>query len=156
DANHTLALFDRRKREPAAGEGAFGKRLETALTREAHPGGMVRLPLRARGLKAQLAIASKLGRLGTVHMELAYKPHEEGFVPTLLDILRVEVSQHWHRIKLLVDQKLLDYRYLREQTRGEIMSRFLAKVLVAKFSDGKTMEENLKAVLVPRPTRAAL
>jgi class 3 adenylate cyclase len=81
---------------------------------------------------------------------------EEPFVTEMVEILRLQLGQHWHRIKLLVDQKLLDYQVLAEQSRGKIMGRFLTKMLVAKFSDSRTMEENLKAVLTPRATRAAL
>ena len=36
------------------------------------------------------------------------------------------------------------------------MSRFLTQMLVAKFSDSRTMEENLNVVLTPRVTRAAV
>ncbi len=107
-------------------------------------------------MDVQLHVASKAGVLGFVRISLIYKSYEQAFIAQLLECLRVELCQHWHRVKILVDQKLLDYRYLMEQTRSEILERFLTHVLVAKFQDNRTMAENLSAVLTPRPTRAAL
>lgn len=157
DANAAIAWLDKQKHNAvASGDSQFGGRLSTVMTRVGKPSGVTRMPFRARGLNVQLAAESKLGRLGTIRMAIAYKPHEEGFVTNLLDALRTEVSQHWHRIKILADQKMLDYRYLREQTRNDIMARFLTKVLVERFSDEKSMEQNLANVLTPRPTRCAL
>ncbi len=160
DASAALAFLDRQKKNlgsaPVENEGAFGGRLSTMFTRADKPAGIARMPLRSRGMTVQLAVESKLGRLGTIKLSLAYKPHEEGFVSNLLEALRIEVAQHWQRIKILVDQKLLDYRYLREHARNDIMARFLTKVLVDRFSDDQTMEQNLTNVLTPRPTRCAL
>lgn len=161
DAKAAITLLDKRSRESAALEvvaaGAFAERLATVLTRVTNPRGITRMPFRARGMDVTLAIEStKLGRLGVIKLGVGYLPHEEHFIGDLIDVIRVEVTQHWHRIKLLVDQKLLDYQFLMERTRGDIMERFLTHVLVSKFEDGLTMEQNLKAVLTPRKTFAAL
>jgi class 3 adenylate cyclase len=77
-------------------------------------------------------------------------------VQSLLESFRLELGQHWNRIKLLVDQKLLDYKVLMEQTRSDILARFLTQSIVNKFSNKMTMQENLSLVLTPRPTKAAL
>ncbi len=156
DPSAALAWLDKSKRQQPMENSQFGARVATVMTRVDRPHGLTRMPFRARGMNVQLAAESKLGRLGTIKMAIAYRPHEEAFVANLLDALRTEVSQHWHRIKTLADQKLLDYRYLREQTRTDIMARFLSKVLVQRFTDDRTMEQNLAAVLTPRPTRVAL
>jgi class 3 adenylate cyclase/CHASE2 domain-containing sensor protein len=156
DPHRALELLDRQGKESAAAPGQFGSRVDTVQTRVRQVQGIARMPLRSRGMELSLSISSKLGRLGTLKMSLTYKPHEEGFIADLVDILRDEIAQHWHRIKILVDQKLLDYRFLMEQTRGDIMERFLTQVIVAKFSNSKTMMENLRTVLTPRPAKAAL
>jgi class 3 adenylate cyclase/CHASE2 domain-containing sensor protein len=114
---------------------------------------------RAVGLKtfeATFAIEGKGARLGKIRMALAYRAWERPFVTGVVDVLRVELGQHWHRVRILAERKLADYRYLLEHARGDILTRFLTKVLVGKFSDTRTMEENLRLVLTPRTTRAAL
>jgi class 3 adenylate cyclase len=40
-----------------------------------------------------------------------------------------------------------------ERARTDLLSNFLSANLVQKFSDRKTMRENLREVLIPRPTR---
>lgn len=112
--------------------------------------------VRSRNLEILIEIYSKSERLGSLKLSVTYRPHESGYLASLLDILRLEITQHWSRIKILSDQKLLDYRFLMEQTRGDIMERFLTQVLVSKFSNSKSMMENLRTVLTPRPTKAAL
>jgi len=107
-------------------------------------------------INLSLPITAEQGKLGALQISLKSYLHDRECMTQLLEILVFETSQHWHRIKRLVDQKILDYRILRERTRGEIMGRFLSKVIVNKFSDDKTMEENLRLVLTPRPTMAAL
>lgn len=103
-----------------------------------------------------LNIADKNTNLGMANIDLHYMPHEERFVRNMMESLRLELCQHWSRIKLLLDQKLSDYRMLMEQTRSDILARFLTQALVSRFSNKKTMEENLIQVLTPKPTRAAL
>lgn len=145
-----------KKREHGSAIDEFAPKTDTALTRVKRPPGIARMPFRAHGLNVQLAIDSKLGRLGVVRIGLAFAPHEEAYVADMLDALGLQLSQHWHRIRILVDQKLLDYKFLMEQTRGDIMKRFLTRSLVGRFSDARTMEENLRVVLTPRPTKVAL
>lgn len=110
----------------------------------------------ARAFHRDLTIASPAGDLGMLAVSALYKRHEDDLVAALVHVFQNEVSEHWHRIKLLVDQKLLDYKFLAEQSRVDILERFLTKVLVARFSDSFTMAENLAQVLTPRRTRAAL
>lgn len=109
-----------------------------------------------KNFKINLVITVKDKSLGHADIDLLFMPHEERFVTNMMDSLRLELGQHWGRIKLLVDQKLSDYRMLMEQTRSDILARFLTKSLVSRFSNKKTMEENLLQVLTPKPTRAAL
>lgn len=137
-------------------EAAFQHQTDTALTRVKRPPGIARMPFRSHGLNVQLAINSKLGRLGIVRIGMAFAPHEETYVADMLDALSVQLSQHWNRIRMLVDQKLLDYKFLMEQARGDIMKRFLTRSLVDRFSDARTMEENLRIVLTPSASKVAL
>lgn len=116
----------------------------------------MRLSFRARSFQTKLLLSSPAGFLGSLALSLAAPPHEQRIVETLVSVLTHEVAEHWHRIKMLVDQKILDYKFLAEQSRVDILERFLTKVLVARFSDALTMAENLAQVLTPRPTRAAL
>lgn len=158
DPQAAARLLDQRKTASLASEsaGQFSASVNTVQTRLRQMGGLTRMPLRTRGMELTIKLTSELGFLGTAHIRLTYELHEEKFVPAMIDILRKELALSWHRIKLLVDQKLLDYKFLMEQTRGDIMERFLTQVLVSKFSDNKTMLENLRAVLTPRATKAAL
>ena len=110
----------------------------------------------ARSKTMTIEVDSAAGHLGTLSIACTYRGHELAAVSNLANAVALEVAEHWHRIKLLSDQKLLDYKVLAEQTRVDIFERFLTKVLVAKFSDDATMEENLRSVLTPRATRAAL
>ncbi len=152
DPSALLALLERRKRghyelpKPAA--------FDTVVSRMTKRIG--RTPASARSFSLKLAVDSPSGRLGAVRLSCSFAAHEERLVAQFVNIMKLEVSEHWHRIKMLVDQKLLDYKVLAEQSRVEILERFLTKVLVAKFSDDFTMEENLRTVLTPRTTRAAL
>lgn len=109
-----------------------------------------------RSYNVNLMIASETSALGEAAISLTCMRHEDRFIRNLLDTLRLELCQHWNRVKLLVDQKLADYRALMEQTRSDILSRFLTQALVSRFSNKLTMEENLHTVLTPRPTRVAL
>ena len=128
----------------------------TMLTQNIRRTGRKLLPFAAHRVRLALPILADQGKLGMLNIGLSTYSHDTESMTHLLDILVFETSQHWRRIKRLVDQKILDYRILREKTRGEIMGRFLSKVIVAKFSDDRTMEENLRTVLTPRPTKAAL
>lgn len=129
---------------------------ETVLKRAKLPSGFGRLPFQGQRLDVDMPIDAEFGRLGTVHISLLRSPHERVVVVAMVDALKSGLKQHWHRIRVLVDQKLLAYRFLMEQARGDILKRFLTDVLVGRFTDARTMEENLKSVLTPRPTRAAL
>jgi class 3 adenylate cyclase len=157
DPEKALEIIDqRRTKQGEADSNSIVSSVKTAMRTKAKIGGIVRSPFRSLILSAQLDVHSKGGRLGSARISIEYEMFEEPFVTEMVEILRLQLGQHWHRIKLLVDQKLLDYQVLAEQSRGKIMGRFLTKMLVAKFSDSRTMEENLKAVLTPRATRAAL
>lgn len=155
DAQHVLNLLDKRRQVDSAPKPALSVPPMT-LAAATHLSLRPKWPWLAHKERIALPVSSRLGRLGTVNMQLRCETFEILTINKLLDILTVELSQHWHRIQLAVEQKLLDYRYLREQARGEIMARFLTKVLVQRFSDARSMEENLRLVLTPRPTRAAL
>ena len=109
-----------------------------------------------KGYEVNLNITSKEIYLGSTVVKVTYLPHEQQFIRRLLEALRLELGQHWNRIKLLVDQKILDYKVLMEQTRSDILARFLTQSIVNKFSNKMTMQENLSLVLTPRPTKAAL
>ena len=113
-------------------------------------------PMRPLIFQSKLAILTERSRLGTAVLDAEYHIFEGHFIADLVQILQKELCQHWNRIKLLADQRLLDYRILTEESRVKILCRFLTQVLVSKFNDSQTMDENLKLVLTPRVTRTAL
>lgn len=157
DPSKALELLEQRRTKQDDGEqNTLDDSVRTRVRTATKTRGIVRSPFRSLLFSAQLDVQSKLGRLGSAQISIEYDVFEASFVGEMVQILRSQLGQHWHRIKLLVDQKLLDYQVLAEQSRGKIMGRFLTKMLVAKFSDNRTMEENLQAVLTPRVTRAAL
>ncbi len=130
--------------------------LNTVMTSLRQVGGGFQTPWSPLNFQSFLAVTNKSGRLGTVRVAIEFEVFEQHFVLELINNLRHELGQHWNRVKLLADQKLLDYKILAEQSRGKILGRFLTQVLVSKFTNSQTMEENLKLVLTPRVTRTAL
>ncbi len=107
-------------------------------------------------VKVKMAIEARGGRLGIVDIALTYHQYEEGFIPDLIDILRMELGLHWYRVDLLLKGKLQDYQIFLQETRSNILAKFLSKVIVTRFADNATMEENLRNILMPRKARVAL
>jgi class 3 adenylate cyclase len=140
----------------ANGNGFHFGPLQTVLTSMAKPKSLVSQPFKDAKIDCLMAVDSDIGRLGTIKLAIGFASHEEIYIGSLITILRNEVAQHWTRIRILAEQKLADYKFLMESTRGDIMERFLSQALVSKFQNDITMEENLKNILEPHPARAAL
>jgi class 3 adenylate cyclase/CHASE2 domain-containing sensor protein len=154
DAKAALKYLDRSEKDHEF--DADAAKSNTQIRKIRRDAGIKNVLVQEKGYKVRLQINSEKAFLGEAAIKVNFMAHEEQFIGRLLESLRLELSQHWNRVKLLVDQKLLDYRFLMEQTRSDILSRFLTQTLVSRFSNKMTMEENLNLVLTPRPTRAAL
>lgn len=154
DAKAALKYLDHAESLRASGDEL--NRSNTLIKKIRRDPGLRNIMVQEKGYKVRLQITAEDKFLGEAAIKVNFMAHEERFIRRLLESLRLELCQHWNRVKLLVDQKMLDYRFLMEQTRSDILSRFLTQTLVSKFSNKMTMEENLNLVLTPRPTRAAL
>lgn len=94
--------------------------------------------------------------LGECHLRVIYQSWEKGMMLEMLRVLSSELTEQWNRVHRLIEGKISDYELLINSTRTKILEQFLAESLIKKFSDGRTMEENLREVLVPKEAQAAI
>src|SRR5690606_31213305 len=114
------------------------------------------LRLGRRHFRTRIAIHNDVQSLGKVGVTLRYADSQQHFVQPIVNTLCSELSVHWHRVRMLVEQRLKEHKLVAEKTRGDIMARFLSQAVLSKFSGDKSAEENLASVLTARENRAAL
>ncbi len=109
-----------------------------------------------RKMLCQFNAMSREEEIGDISLAVGFPDWERGAIIPIVDVLRVELIEQWSRVHRLVCDKVADYEALIRNTRTKILEKFLGQSLVDKFSDGRTMEENLRVVLNPRETYAAI
>ena len=94
--------------------------------------------------------------LGEVLLSIQFESWEKPLISNMLNGFRNEVSEQWARVHAVVEKKVEDYKTLVSNARTQILEKFLSEVIVNKFQDGRTMDENLSRVLTPRQTKASI
>lgn len=107
-------------------------------------------------VQTELNILDAESELGAIDMTLAFEKYERAMVVPLLLEFRNEIFEQWARVHRVIETKIADYETLVRNTRSSILEKFLSQTIIDKFQDGRTMEDNLQAVLTPRKANAAV
>ncbi len=112
--------------------------------------------LRQRSFATALAVANDFKRLGTIDLALKYEPYEEDLVIAIVNVMQQELSLNWARIEDNVKIKLREFHKLVEKSSLKTIQYFLPTSILYRFSQNRSLEDNIKSTLAPRLSKTAL
>ncbi len=109
-----------------------------------------------RSFATQLSVAIDFQRLGTIDLMVKYEAFEEELVLQIVNFVQQELSLSWARIEDNVKVKLQGYHKLIEKSSLRTVQYFLPSSVLYRFSQNRSLEDNIKSILAPRSSKTAI